>query len=181
MALKATIFKADIDISDMDRGYYESHALTLARHASETDERMMIRVLAFALNAHEHLALTDNMASPEDPALWQKDLTGVIDVWIEVGQPDEKRLLKACGRAGQVIVYCYANSALIWWNALAPKVERAKNLTVVHVPESVALASLAQRTMSFQLTIEGGTVWLTAGEQTVEITPVLLRQSGSGS
>ena len=175
MALKATIFKADLDISDMDRHYYQSHALTLARHASETDQRMMVRLLAFALHAHEYLTFTDGLGNAEDPALWQKDLTGVIDLWIEIGQPDEKRLLKACGRAGQVVVYCYGNSAKIWWGQVESKLERAKNLTVIHLPGANLLSFLAERTMSFQIMIQDGQVFLTAGEQTLEVELVTFR------
>ena len=107
MASNATIFKATMQISDMDRHYYEDHALTLARHPSETDERMMVRLLAFALHAHENLSFGRGLSSEEEPALWQKDLTGAIDLWIEVGQPDEKTIRQACGRAKQVCIYIY--------------------------------------------------------------------------
>ena len=114
MALKATIFKADLQIADMDRNYYQDHALTLARHPSETDERMMVRLLAFAIHADEALTFTKGLFDTEEPDLWQKDLTGAIQLWIEVGQPDEKRILKACGRSEQVIVYSYGATSHIW-------------------------------------------------------------------
>lgn len=97
MASNATIFKAAIHIADMDRQYYQDHALTLARHPSETDERMMVRLLAFALHAHESLSFGRGVSAEEEPALWLKDLTGAIDLWIEVGQPDEKIVRRACG------------------------------------------------------------------------------------
>ncbi len=99
MALKSTIFKAELQISDMGRNYYGDHSLTLARHPSETDERMMVRLLAFALHAHEALVFADSIGNDEEPSLWQKDLTGAVQVWIGVGQPDVKRIRKACGRA----------------------------------------------------------------------------------
>ncbi|MGH8806520.1 MAG: YaeQ family protein, partial [Noviherbaspirillum sp.] len=155
MALKATIFKADLQIADMDRHYYGDHALTIARHPSETDERMMVRLLAFALNAHEALAFGKGLSTDAEPDLWQKDLTGAIDLWIEVGQPDEKRLLKACGRSAQVIVYSYSSASNVWWNQTSGKVERARNLCVLNLPSSasLALAQLAQRTMRLQCTI----------------------------
>src|SRR5690242_20968621 len=105
MALNATICKAALQVSDMDRHYYAEHALTLARHPAETDERMMVRVLAFALNPHEHLEFGKGLSATDEPDLWQKDLTGAIKHWIEVGQPDDKHLLRACGRAGRVTVY----------------------------------------------------------------------------
>ena len=115
MALKATIFKAQLQIADMDRHYYAEHALTLARHPSETDERMMVRLLAFALNADESLEFGKGLSNEDEPALWRKDLTGVIEHWIEVGLPDEKSLRKACGRATQVRLYTYGRGAAKWW------------------------------------------------------------------
>ena len=137
MALKATIYKAELSIADMDRNYYETHQLTLARHPSETDERMMVRLLAFARHANDALAFGKGLSSEDEPDLWQKDLTGVIDVWIDVGQPDEKRIRRACGRAGQVVVYTYGGrGADLWWGQTAEKVERATNLTVVNLSRS---------------------------------------------
>ncbi|WP_292936440.1 YaeQ family protein [Noviherbaspirillum sp.] len=171
MALKATIFKADLQISDMDRHYYAGHALTIARHPSETDERMMIRLLAFALNAHEALIFGKGLSTDDEPDLWQKDLTGAIDLWIEVGLPDEKRILKACGRSSRVLVYSYSSTSNIWWNQIANKVDRAKNLSVLNVPAeaSFALAKLAQRTMQLQCTIQEGQIWMSGGEDTVQL------------
>lgn len=176
MALKSTIFKAELDIADVERGYYETHSLTLARHSSETDERMMVRLMAFACHAHEFLAFTEGLGNPDEPDLWQKDLTGVIDLWVEVGQPDEKRILKACGRARQVAVYCYASSSAIWWKQIGPKLERAKNLTVYHIPGASQLEKLAERNMKLHCTIQEGQLWLTAGDETVQIERVKLRE-----
>jgi uncharacterized protein YaeQ len=171
MALKATIYKADLQIADMDRNYYQDHALTLARHPSETDERMMIRLLAFAIHAHEALSFTKGLFDTDEPDLWQKDLTGAIELWIEVGQPDEKRLMKACGRSGKVIVYSYSATSHIWYKQIANKLERAKNLTVINIPSeaSAQLEKLAQRNMQLQCTIQDGQIWLTDGETTVEV------------
>lgn len=177
MALKSTIFKADLQISDMDRHYYQQHALTIARHPSETDERMMIRVLAFALNASEALAFGKGLSDTDEPDLWQKDLTGAIDLWIEVGQPDDRAILKACGRAGRVLVYSYSSVSAIWWNQTGSRVERAKNLKVVNIPAdaSQALAALAQRTMQLQCTIQDGQIWLGANENMVLIEPETIK------
>ena len=177
MALKSTIFKAELQISDMDRHYYENHALTIARHPSETDERMMIRVLAFALNASETLAFGKGLSDTDEPDLWQKDLTGAIDLWVEVGQPDDRAILKACGRSGQVLVYSYSSVSNIWWNQTGSRVERAKNLKVVNIPAeaSQALAALAQRTMQLQCTIQDGQVWLGANENMVLIEPETIK------
>ncbi len=177
MALKSTIFKADLQISDMDRHYYENHALTIARHPSETDERMMMRVLAFAIHAHEYLAFGKGLSADDEPDLWQKDLTGAIDLWIEVGQPDDRRILKACGRAARVVVYTYSATTHIWWNQTGSRIERAKNLTVIQVPAetSQALAALAERSMQLQCSIQDGQIWMSSGDKTVEINLTALQ------
>lgn len=169
MALKSTIYKAELSIADMDRNYYNTHQLTLARHPSETDERLMIRVLAFAIHADEALVNAKGLSDTEEPDLWQKDLTGAIQLWIEVGQPDEKRLLKAAGRSEQVMVYSYNATSHIWWKQLAGKIDRAKNVSVINIPAdaSAALEKMAQRSMQLQCTIQDGQIWLTDGTETV--------------
>jgi uncharacterized protein YaeQ len=172
MALKATIFKAELQIADMDRHYYHDHALTLARHSSETDERMMVRLLAFALHAHETLAFGKGLSADDEPDLWQKDLTGNIETWIDVGLPDEKRVRKACGRARQVFIYSYGGrSADIWWGQNGSNLERLKNLTVLNLPvaASTALAKLAQRNLQLQCRIQDGQIWLADRNTTVEV------------
>ena len=169
MALKATIYKAELQIADMDRNYYQEHALTLARHPSETDERMMIRLLAFAIHASEALTFTKGLFDTEEPDLWQKDLTGAIELWVEVGQPDEKRLMKACGRSAKVIVYSYSATSHIWYKQIANKLERAKNLTVINIPAdaSAQLEALCNRNMQLQGTIQDGQIYLTDSVTTV--------------
>ena len=172
MALKATIFKADLQIADMDRGYYRDHALTIARHPSETDERMMVRLLAYALHAGDALSFGKGLSADDEPDLWQKDLTGAIELWIDVGQPDEKRIRRACGRARQVIVYSYGgHGAAIWWNQIGGKLERSGNLTVVSVAPagSQALAKLARRNMQLNCTIQDEQVWLADAENRVQV------------
>jgi uncharacterized protein YaeQ len=172
MALKATIFKAELQISDMGRNYYHDHTITIARHPSETDERMMVRLMAFALHAHEALTFANGMSADDEPDLWQKDLTGVIETWIDVGQPDEKRIRKACGRSRQVFIYSYSgNSADVWWDQISTNLERVKNLTVINLPAmtSQALAKLAQRTMQLQCTIQDGQLWLADKDDTVQV------------
>ena len=171
MALKATIYKAELQIADMDRNYYQQHLLTLARHPSETDERLMIRVLAFAIHASEALVFTKGLFDTEEPDLWQKDLTGAIELWVEVGQPDDKRLMKACGRAEKVVVYSYSATSHIWYKQLANKLERAKNLSVINIPAdaSAQLQKMANRNMQLQCTIQDGQIWLTDSVDTVLI------------
>ncbi len=172
MALKATIYKADLQIADMDRHYYADHALTIARHPSETDERMMARVLMYALNAQEGIAFTKGLFDVDEPEVWVKDLTGEIRLWIDIGQPDEVRLRKACGRAGQVIVLCYSSSCEIWWKQIEDKLSRLKNLTVLQLPAqtSQALAALAARTMQLQCMVQDGEVWMSTEAARVPVS-----------
>ncbi|MBX3624922.1 MAG: YaeQ family protein [Rhizobacter sp.] len=178
MALKATIYKAQIQLADMDRNIYGDHNVTIARHPSETDERMMIRLLAFALNVpaddhHGALEFAKDLWDTDEPSLWQKDLTGQIVQWIDLGQPDDKRVMKSAPRAERVAVYSYTSSTPIWWNGIATKITRASNVTVWQVPaeQSQQLATLAQRTMQLQVTVQDGTVWVGDGTQSIEITP----------
>jgi uncharacterized protein YaeQ len=177
MALKATIFKARLQVSDMDRNYCAEHALTLARHPSETDERMMVRVLAFALNAHEHLAFGKGLSDTDEPDLWQKDLTGSIVHWIDVGLPDDKRLIRASGRANRVTVYAYGNSTELWWKANAERLGRVRNLTVWRVPTSASesVGQLAERAMQLQCTVQEGQVWFSSAAATVQMEMAELR------
>jgi uncharacterized protein YaeQ len=182
MALKSTIFKAELQIADMDRNYYQSHNLTIAQHPSETDERMMVRLLAFARHADEALSFGNGLSTDDEPDLWQKDLTGAVELWIDVGLPDEKLIRKACGRARQVIVYCYGGrGADIWWNQNAGKLERLDNLAVINLPEasSRTLERLAQRSMRLQCTIQDGQIWLADDKDTAQIELVTLKAARS--
>lgn len=172
MALKATIFKAELQIADMDRHYYRDHALVIARHPSETDERMMLRVLAYALHASDALAFGKGLSTEDEPDLWSKDLTGAIELWIDVGQPDERRIRRACGRARQVYVYSYGGQgAAIWWDQIGAKLARSSNLSVVSVPPaaSQALAQLAQRNMQLHCTIQDRQLWLGDADRRVQV------------
>ncbi len=172
MALKSTIFRAEVQISDMDRHYYAHHALTLAQHPSETDERMMVRLLAFALHANEHLTFGNGLSTDDEPDLWLKDLTGAIDLWIDVGMPDEKLVRRACGRANRVVIYGYGGRVVgMWWQGVAAKLANCHNLSVYDLsPQtSKALAQLAERNMQLQCTIQDGEVWFGSDTQTVKI------------
>lgn len=183
MALKSTVFKAQLQIADMDRALYADHALTLARHPSETDERMMMRLLAFALsvpvdNDHGALEFTAGLSDPDAPDLWQKDLTGALVQWLEVGQPDDRRLAKACGRADRVRIWAYSSSAPIWWSGIEGKVVRLANLEVWRIDpaQSQALAALAERSMQLQVTVQEGHLWVGNGRDSVEIEPQRLKE-----
>ena len=171
MALKSTIFKAALQVADMERGYYADHALTIARHPSETDERMMLRVLAFALHASGDLAFGKGLSTDDEPDLWRRDLTGAIGLWVDVGQPDEKLVRRACGRAQQVVIYAYGRGADLWWGRSRSALERTQNLTVKSVPAATSqeLAKLAQRNMQLQCTIQDGHIWLGDADGVVEV------------
>lgn len=173
MALKATIFKAELVVADMDRNYYGDHNLTIARHPSETDERMMVRIVAFTLYADPALAFAKGLCVDDEPDLWQKDLTGLVERWIDVGQPDEKWIRKACGRAREVVVMSYGRAADVWWNGIRDKLTRLTNLTVLNLPGDVApaLAALTARSMRLQCTIQDGQMWITDGVETVSVEP----------
>ena len=171
MALKATVHKASLQVSDMDRGYYADLNLTIARHPSETDERMMVRLLAFALNASDDLHFTRGLCVDEEPEIWQKDLSGGIDLWIEVGLPQEKRLRKACSRSELVRLYAYGGrSAALWWEKNAEKLSRLENLTIINLPREATreMAGLARRSMTLHCSIQDGIVLL--GDQASMVT-----------
>lgn len=181
MAIKATIYKALVQVANMDLNIYRDHSVMIARHPSETDERMLIRLLAFALNAPANddqgpLEFAKDMWDPDEPALWQRDLTGRIEHWIEVGQPDEKRLLRISAKASRVTIYSFGLSTRVWWSGVATKVTRARNLTIWQVPsdQSQALAALAQRSMQLQVTVQDEGIWVGDGTRSVEIIPVRL-------
>jgi uncharacterized protein YaeQ len=184
MASNATIFKATLQISDMDRQYYQDHALTLARHPSETDERTMVRLLAFVLHAHEALSFGRGLSAEEEPALWHKDLTGAIDLWIELGQPEEKTIRRACGRAKQVCIYSYGGrGADQWWEKNRVTLERLNNLAVMNLPleGSLALAALAQPSMQLQCTIQEGQIWMADGDNRAQIELTILKNTSTAS
>jgi uncharacterized protein YaeQ len=170
MALKSTIFKADLQVADLDRGHFADYALTLARHPSETDERMMVRLLAFAIYAGQDLSFGKGISTDEEPALWEVDPAGVIKLWVEVGLPDETRIRKACHKAERAVVLTYGGRAVdMWWKQNADALKRFENLEIwqLSVEEGEALASLAERKMKLSCTLQEGTIYL----ETIEIRP----------
>ena len=174
MALKSTIFKAELQIADLERNYYQNHALIVARHPSETDERMMVRVLAFAMYADSALTFGKGLSAEDEPDLWRKDLTGAIELWLDVGLPDEKRIRRACGRARQVVVVTYGGRvADMWWQQNKLALQRQDNLTVINLSaeDSRALADLAARGMQLQCTVQDGEAWLIVDGENTRITP----------
>ena len=183
MAIKSTIFKVNLQIADIDNSYYADHALTLARHPSETDERMMLRLVALAFQAHQlntvcggdgTLAFGAGLSDPDEPDVSLIDFTGRMRLWLEVGQPEDKPLLKACGKADQVVLYCFSASADIWWRGMETKLSRPKNLHIFRIPavSSQALIPLAQRSMQLQATIQEGALLLGDNTRTVDVEPI---------
>jgi uncharacterized protein YaeQ len=186
MALKSTVFKADVQLADIDHGYYTDLQLTLARHPSETDERMMARLAALALSAHQvqdlcggdaRIGFGAGLSSPDEPDVLLTDFTGRTRLWIEVGQPDDKPLTKACSKADQVLVYAYGHQAEVWWRGIESKLARLPKLSVWRIPaaEAQALAALAERGMSLQATVQEGILTLSSEAGSVTIEPLLLK------
>jgi uncharacterized protein YaeQ len=177
MATKATVYKAELEISDIDRGYYATHKLTLAQHPSENDRRLMVRIIAFSLFAHEQLEFGRGLSTEDDPDLWHRDLTGNVLHWIELGQPEETSIRKACGRSKHVTIVTYSgNSAEVWWSKVANALARCKNLTVVNLDsvEVEAAARLLQRTMQLQFMFQEGCGQWMSGENVASLRPQFL-------
>jgi uncharacterized protein YaeQ len=179
MAIKATIYKAAVELSDLDRQVYRSDNTVIAQHPSENSERLMVRLLVFALNLpgddnNGPLEFAKDMWDPDEPALWQKDLTGNMVHWIEVGQPDEKRILRVSARSKKVSIYSFGPAP--WWAGIETKISRARNVNVwqIEPAQSEQLACFAQRTMQLQITVQDGAVYVSDETRSVEVTPVRL-------
>jgi uncharacterized protein YaeQ len=178
MALGATIYKLSLDVSDMTRNVYGNFPVTIAKHPSETDERVMVRAFAFGLFAHERLEFGRGISTDDEPALWLKDYTGDIIEWIDVGLPDERLLRKACGRAARVSLFVYGGKATqVWWSQNENALARLRNLQVIEVPFAAtqALAKLADRNMALSMTIDEGSVLVAGASETIEIEPIVLK------
>lgn len=178
MALKSTIYKIDVNIADMDRHYYQQHSLTLAKHPSETDERLMVRLLAFVLYAEEAMQFGNGLSDETEPDLWQKDLTGAIQTWICVGLPDEREIRKACGRARQVVQVLYGGrTADMWWGQHQKALLKHNNVTVINLPETEQLAAAASRGMAISFTIQDRQILVSYEGGSFEISPVWLQEA----
>ena len=170
MATKATIYKTLLNIANMDSHYYADHNLTMAKHPSETDLRLMVRLVAFILNADDELVFCKGISQEDEPDLWQKSLDGEIKLWIDLGQPDEKRIKKACGRSEKVIIYTYQEGmATSWWKQIKTSLTRFSNLQVIHLDIDGDIEELAKRAMSLQANISDNELTLTDDEYSVVI------------
>jgi len=183
VALKSTVFKADVQLADIDHGCYTDLQLTLARHPSETDERMMVRLAALALQAHQvqelcggdaKIGFGAGLSSPDEPDVQLQDFTGRVRLWVEVGQPDDKALTKACSKADAVIVYAYGPAADVWWRGIEAKLARLGRLSVwrLPAPDAQALARLAERSMQLQATVQEGQLTLSGVAASVTLEPL---------
>ena len=170
MATKATIYKALLNIANMDSHYYAEHNLTMAKHPSETDLRLMVRLVAFILNADEELEFCKGISQEDEPDLWQKSLDGEIKLWIDLGQPDEKRIKKACGRSEKVIIYTYQEGmATSWWKQIKTSLTRFSNLQVIHLDIEGNIEELTKRAMALQANISDNELTLIDEAQSVLI------------
>jgi uncharacterized protein YaeQ len=167
MAISSKIYKARLNIADMDRHVYADHNLTVACHPSETESRMMLRILAFAIHAGEALEFGRGISTDDEPDLWRKDLTGEVELWIDLGTPDESRIRKACGRAGEVVLYCYGDRAVpTWWEKIRNNLSRFDNLQVYQLADEQceALEGLAATGMDLQCSISESAIYLSNGD-----------------
>ena len=178
MALKSTIYKIDLNIADMDRHYYQQHALTLAKHPSETDERLMVRLIAFVLYASDSLSFGKGLSEDDEPDLWQKDLTGAIERWICVGLPDERDIRKVCGKAGEVVQVLYGGkTAEMWWAQNSKAMLKLDNVTIINLPETEQLAAAAERGLSISFTIQDQQILVSHAGGSFELAVVRLKEA----
>ncbi|MGJ8662101.1 MAG: YaeQ family protein [Marinicella sp.] len=171
MALKPTIYKLKISISDFNRDYYDTLQLTVALHPSENVERMMARIVAYCLNAQEYLTLTKGLSVVEEPDIWVKSLDDQIKLWIDMGEPAPDRVKKSSRLAAKVKVYSFNSKSDTWWEQTKNKVQPFSNVQFYQLDwlQIQALASLVERTMDWSLTISGDTVYITAADQACEL------------
>ncbi|MBI3873550.1 MAG: YaeQ family protein [Arcobacter sp.] len=171
MAANSIIYKALLNIANMDQNYYEEHSLTIAQHPSENDLRLMIRVIAFILNGSDSLAFCKDIADDDEPALWQKSLSGDIEMWIDLGQPDEKRIKKACGRSDKVIIYTFQEAmATPWFKQIGNLLHRFKNLQVIFLKIDGNIESLIKRSINLQCNISDNELTLIDRDNSVVVT-----------
>ena len=179
MAIKSTIHKVDIQITNTDIDYYESHRLTVASHPSETDERLMVRLLAFAINANSEISFAGDISEADEPAIWEKSLSGQVKNWIELGQPDEKIIRKACNNSRKVIIYCFnTRRSQTWFDSIRTKVNKFNNLEIWLLPDEgiKPLAGLVQRNMQLVFRIQDGEIWISQDDIEVHVVPEIMLQ-----
>ncbi|WP_049722227.1 YaeQ family protein [Gilvimarinus polysaccharolyticus] len=174
MALGASVYKVNLNLSDTDRHVYSDTKLTLARHPSETEERMMIRLLAYCFDASDDLIFGKGLSTDDEPDLWEVDPAGVIHQWIEVGQPSIDRVKKGRSRSGAQKIYTSGRGRDHWWQANASEFAKFQNLTVRHLKETevAELARLAEKNMTLSVCISEGSAFFSSATQSVNIAPL---------
>lgn len=180
MALSSTIYRVELQVSDLNRSYYNTHSLTVAQHPSETPERMLVRILVFAINANEQLEFTKGLSTAEEPDLWEKDQTATITHWIELGQPSMKRLNQACNRCPRVSVYTFAeNRARMWWQQNRNDLSRQDRLRIIHLPAEQLdqLVPTLTRSLSLQCTLQDELIWFGNSQISLEFRPEILQET----
>lgn len=179
MALGATVYKAQLSISDLDRNWYGQPTLTLARHPSETETRLMLRVLAWCMRAGEHLEFGRGLSAEGEPALWELDDTGAVVDWVELGAPDLRTVRKAAGKSDHVLVLAYDEARTTpWWESLKGDFSKIGKLAVVLIrdEEAEALGAMAARNMKLAVTIQDAVVWVSDDSASLQINPVWLKR-----
>jgi len=156
MAINSTVVRAKISIADMTRHYYQDLHLTLAQHPSENENRLMIRLLAYIINAQESLCFTKGLSTSDEPDIWMKDLTGEINLWIELGLPDESRIKKAVNRSQHTILYCYDDKSFTPWFKKNESRFGHKTLSIYKVKDNdaMSLSLLYKRALDWQVNID---------------------------
>lgn len=178
MAQPATIYRANLQLADIDRAIYEGLQLTVARHPSETEERLVARLLAYLLFYETELRFTKGVSAGDDPDLWTKGPDGRVLLWVEVGLPEADRLIKAARHAGRVALLACGKSLPLWERQQAPKLPGVTNLTIITVEQPFInrLVDLLQRSITWDITITEGTLYLQVGGESLQ-TALVVQQS----
>lgn len=180
MALKATIFKVKLSLSNLNLHHYEDYTLTIARHPSENNLRMMARILAYILSAHEGLALTKGISTDTEPDIWKINHDGSIDHWIELGHLDERRIRQACAKAKKVSLYCYqGNHSQQWFSSIENGLSRFDNLDIIYLsfPDDQNIEDFVERGMNISCNIEDDEIWLSTEEHRLCVNFQFLKKS----
>ena len=179
MALKSTVYKANISLSNLNIHHYSDYSLTLAKHPSETDLRLIIRLMVFSLLAQEGLQFTKGLGSDNEPDLWKINHDGSIDHWIELGLPDERHIRQICGKAKRVSIYTYhQNQNVQWFESLEKKLTRFDHLNIIHFlfEDELLLENFAQKGMNLTITIEDNELWLSNDNDRLKIEFKLVKR-----
>ncbi|WP_299659555.1 YaeQ family protein [uncultured Psychromonas sp.] len=176
MALKPTIFKMNINVSNLDQDLYETIPLTIAQHPSETTERMVTRILAFVLNNQEFLSFTKGLSEADDPDIWAKNYSDEFLLWVDVGEPGFERIKKACRQAKSVKVYTFNTKSNVWWKQSLKDFSKITAQVYQFDFEQIqSFASLVERTMDFSITLTDNVFYIAADKGSCEVNLTTLK------